>query len=104
MTKNDLILVEIAYALPSRQQIIKLQVPAETTAFEAVNKSGIVAQFPDINLEKVQMGIYGKMLGAKGLKKPKEYVLKNMDRVEIYRPLTIDPKEIRRRRAKKSCD
>jgi len=48
------------------------------------------------------MGIFGKRFGTKGLKSPKEYVLKNMDRVEIYRPLILDPKEIRRFRAKSS--
>ena len=49
------------------------------------------------------MGIFGKTLGTKGLKPPKEQVLNSMDRVEVYRPLIIDPKEIRRRRAEKAA-
>ena len=103
MAKKELIPVEVAYALPSRQQIIELQVPSGTTAFEAVKKSGITAQFPEIDIENAKMGIFGKTLGTKGLKPPKDQVLERMDRVEIYRPLIIDPKEIRRRRAEKAA-
>lgn len=99
--KGD-IFVEVAYALPERQQIIELQVPLGTTAFNAVKNSGIVNEFSDIDIENAKMGIFGKRFGTKGLKSPKEYVLKNMDRVEIYRPLILDPKEIRRFRAKSS--
>jgi uncharacterized protein len=102
MVKKELIQVEVAYALPVKQQIIELQVPSGTTAFEAVKQSGIVAQFPEIDIENVKMGIFGKALGTKGLKPPKNQVLERMDRVEIYRPLIIDPKEIRRRRAEKA--
>ena len=102
MTDAELITVEVAYALPHRQQLIELQVPQGTTAFEAVQQSGIVGQFPEIDLESVKMGIFGQALGTKGLKLPKEHVLEMKDRVEIYRPLIVDPKEVRKRRAEKA--
>jgi uncharacterized protein len=102
MTDAELITVEVAYALPDRQQLIELQVPLGTTAFEAVQLSGIVAQFPEIDLESAKMGIFGQALGTKGLKLPKEHVLAMKDRVEIYSPLIIDPKEVRKRRAEKA--
>lgn len=99
---GELITVEVAYALPKRQQLTELKVPRGTTAFEAAQQSGIVEQFPEIDLESVKMGIFGQALGTKGLKAPKEHVLETMDRVEIYRPLIIDPKEVRKRRAEKA--
>ncbi|MFT6300209.1 MAG: putative ubiquitin-RnfH superfamily antitoxin RatB of RatAB toxin-antitoxin module [Saprospiraceae bacterium] len=103
MSNEKLISVEVAYALPERQQIIELQVPVGTTAFDAVKQSGIVEKFPEIDIDNVKMGIFGKTLGTKGLKLPKEQVLNSMDRVEVYRALIIDPKEIRRRRAEKAA-
>lgn len=102
MKDIDLITVEVAYALPHRQQLLALKVAPGTTAYEAVRQSGIVQQFPEIDLETVKMGIFGQALGTKGLNPPKEYLLDAGDRVEIYRPLTIDPKEIRKRRAAKA--
>lgn len=102
MTDAELITVEVAYALPHRQQLIELQVLQGTTAFEAVQQSGIVEQFPEIDLESAKMGIFGQALGTKGLKLPKEHVLAMKDRVEIYRPLIVDPKEVRKRRAEKA--
>ncbi|MAD57517.1 MAG: RnfH family protein [Porticoccus sp.] len=100
MTLKSYIFVEIAYALPKRQKIVELQVPAGTTAFDAVKTSGIVDEFPEIDIENAKMGIFGKLLGTRDSESPKERVLKNMDRVEIYRPLILDPKEIRKVRAK----
>ena len=99
---SELIIVEVAYALPNRQQLTELKVPRGTTAFEAVQQSGIVEQFPEIDLENAKMGIFGQALGTKGLKPPKEHVLEPRDRVEIYRPLIVDPKEVRKRRAEKA--
>jgi putative ubiquitin-RnfH superfamily antitoxin RatB of RatAB toxin-antitoxin module len=101
MTDVEFITVEVAYALPHRQQLLTLDVPLGTTAFGAVQLSGIVEQFPDIDLENAKMGIFGQALGTKGLALPKEYVLGEKDRVEIYRPLIIDPKEVRKQRAEK---
>jgi len=86
--------VEVAYALPNKQQIIALQVPENCTIFDAAERSGIVEKFPEINLSSAKMGIFGK-----AIPKPKEAIIKNGDRVEIYRPLIADPKEVRKQRA-----
>lgn len=84
--------VEVAYALPQRQLIIKLSVPEGTTAEEAVLKSGIVQKFPEINIAENKLGIFGKLT-------KNDHVLRQLDRVEIYRPLIADPKGARRARA-----
>lgn len=86
------ILVEVAYALPDDQLIIQLRVPEGTTAEEAVLKSGIIEKFPDIDLAKNKLGIFGKLTKS-------STALRERDRVEIYRPLIADPKEVRRQRA-----
>lgn len=91
--------VEVAYALPQRQRIIELHVKSGCTAWEAVQQSGITLEFPDIDLETADMGIFSKPLDGKLLPLPKDYRLKAKDRVEIYRPLLIDPKAARLARA-----
>ena len=89
---NNEILVEVAYALPKQQLILELMVPEGTTAEQAVQKSGILAKFPEIDLAQNKLGIFGKLVKA-------DTVLREKDRVEIYRPLIADPKEVRRQRA-----
>ena len=89
---NNEILVEVAYALPKQQLILELMVPEGTTAEQAVLHSGIISKFPEIDLAKNKLGIFGKLI--KG-----DTVLRDRDRVEIYRPLIADPKEVRRQRA-----
>lgn len=86
--------IEIAYALPEIQQLIELQVAAGTTAREAIENSGILQRFPEIDLSRHEIGIFGKVVKL-------DHVLSPGDRVEIYRPLIVDPKEARRRRAGK---
>ncbi|WP_152205288.1 RnfH family protein [Marinobacter changyiensis] len=88
--------VEVAYAKPDKQQILKVDVPEGTTAFKAAMLSGIDAVFPEIDLETVDMGIFGKVIKA-----PKSHQLRDGDRVELYRPLRIDPKQARLNRARK---
>ncbi len=88
--------VEVAYARPDKQEIIPVQVPDGTTAVEAVKLSGIAAIFPEIDADSIDMGIFGKVI-----KKPAEHELRDGDRVELYRPLQIDPKQARLNRAKK---
>ncbi len=88
------IFVEVAYALPEEQVLLGLDVPEGTTAEQAVKLSGILQRFPDIELGKNKMGIFGKVCKA-------DEVLREKDRVEIYRPLIADPKESRRKRAEK---
>ena len=58
--------------------------------------------FPEIDVASCQMGIFSQVLGTKGLPEPKDYQLQERDRVEIYRPLIVDPKEVRRRRAEEA--
>ena len=102
MSDIETISVEVAYALADHQKIIELLVEAGTTALQAAQESGMDKVFPEIDYATAKMGIFGQALGTKGLKKAHEHVLQAGDRVEIYRPLTADPKEVRRRRAEKA--
>jgi len=86
--------VEVAHALPERQKIIALEVEEGCTVYEAAERSGIQQQFPGLDLATSRMGVFGKVVA-----KPRETVLAEGDRVEIYRPLLIDPKQVRRQRA-----
>ena len=99
MTDDKMITVEVAYALPEKQSLIKLSVPEGTTALAAVEKSGVLASYPDIDTNTDKMGLFSQVFGTKGLDEPATYLLQDRDRVEIYRPLIADPKEVRRRRA-----
>jgi putative ubiquitin-RnfH superfamily antitoxin RatB of RatAB toxin-antitoxin module len=96
---TDLITVEVAYALPQKQLLKTLSVAPGTTALEAVKMSGILESFPEIDANSDNIGVFSQVLGTKGLSEPAQYQLQSMDRVEIYRPLIADPKEVRRRRA-----
>ncbi len=89
---DDPITVEVAYARPDEQRIIELQVPPGTTVAEAIERSGIIERFPEIDLAKNKVGIFGKLAKL-------DKVLQPGDRVEIYRPLIADPKEARKKRA-----
>jgi uncharacterized protein len=86
------ITVEVAYALPHRQLIIPLQVSPDSTAEQAIQASGILTKFPEIDLKQNQIGIFGKLTKL-------DSTLRHMDRIEIYRPLIADPKEVRKQRA-----
>jgi putative ubiquitin-RnfH superfamily antitoxin RatB of RatAB toxin-antitoxin module len=102
MEKNERISVEVAYALPQNQRLIEVQVNVGATALDAVLLSGIAGEFPEIDPATANMGIFSKALDGKTLPLPQDYRLKARDRVEIYRPLTIDPKEARLARAQKA--
>ncbi|HKK56914.1 RnfH family protein [Marinobacter sp.] len=91
-----MIRVEVAFARPDKQKIIALNVEQGTTAVDAVRRSGIVTVFPEIDPDTNNMGIFGK-----AIKNPASHELRDGDRVEIYRPLRIDPKQARLNRAKK---
>lgn len=101
MTDRKTITVEVAYALPHKQKILTVLVEPGTTALEAAKRSGIQEHFPELELDQAPMGIFGQTLGTKGLAPADQHPLQPGDRVEIYRPLTADPKEARRRRAEK---
>tara|TARA_Y100001001_G_scaffold29049_1_gene24246 strand:+ start:542 stop:820 length:279 start_codon:yes stop_codon:yes gene_type:complete len=90
--------VEVAYARPDKQQIVPVKVPEGATALEAVKLSGIVDIFPEIEPDTIDMGVFGKVI-----KDPASHELREGDRVELYRPLKIDPKQARLNRAKKKA-
>ena len=90
----DEILVEVAYALPEEQVIISIKVPIKFNVKQAIEKSGIQKKFPSIDLSKNKVGIFGK-------KTTLDHPLNDRERIEIYRPLILDPKEMRRKRAAK---
>lgn len=89
---SDKINIEVVYALANEQTLLRQQLPAGTTAAEAVKACGILEKHPEIDLTTSKLGVFGK------LTKP-DAVLRDKDRVEIYRPLIADPKEVRRKRA-----
>ncbi|MDD7804348.1 MAG: RnfH family protein [Endozoicomonas sp. (ex Botrylloides leachii)] len=94
---EPMITVEVAYAKAYEQKIVSFQVIEGTTVYETAKLSGITAFFPEIDLDSVKLGIFGKVV-----LKPKAQAIKAGDRVEIYRPLIADPKEVRKRRAEKA--
>ena len=97
MANEEMITVEVAYALPDKQMIIPVKVMAGACAYDAAIKSGITDHFEGIDINKDKMGLFGK-----AIKDPKVEVLKAGDRVEIYRPLLVDPKASRVKRAEKA--
>ena len=97
VTDIEPISVEVAYALPNKQKLIELLVKPGTTALQAAEQSGIAAYFPELDLTSASMGIFGQTLGVKGSLPPESYELHAGERVEIYRALISDPKEVRKR-------
>jgi putative ubiquitin-RnfH superfamily antitoxin RatB of RatAB toxin-antitoxin module len=89
---NAEIEIEVVYALPHRQEIARLRLPAGSSVRQAIEASGLLQKYPEIDLAKNKLGIYAK------LAKP-DAALRDQDRVEIYRPLIADPKEVRKQRA-----
>ena len=87
-----LISVEVVYPLPQKQEIFVVKLPLGATVREAIESSGVLAKYPEIDLAKSKLGVFAK------LAKP-DSVLRDRDRVEIYRPLIADPKEVRKQRA-----
>ena len=88
----ELITVDIVYARRDVQELMSLKLPTGVTVKEAVERSGLLAKFPEIDLTKNKLGVFAKLV------KP-DTVLRDRDRVEIYRPLIADPKEVRKQRA-----
>lgn len=93
MSEVATIRVEVAFALPERQMILALDAPPGTTAREAARLSGIADHFPELAIDEgTRLGIFGQVIAP-------SQVLQAGDRVEIYRPLIADPKEVRKARA-----
>ncbi len=97
MVESKKLMVEVAYAKPDVQVIIPLQVKPGTQLIEAIRLSGILEQFPEIDLDNSKVGIFSKISSP-------DTVLREKDRVEIYRSLIADPKESRRKRADKKAE
>lgn len=93
MGLSNKIKVEVAYARPDRQCIIEVEVTEDSTIQQVIEQSGMVNEFPEIDLGKAKVGIFSKQ-------KQLTDTVREGDRVEIYRPLIIDPKEARRAKAK----
>ena len=91
--RERIVEIEVTYALPDNQIMLRMSVPVGTTAQQAVELSGILGIFPEISLLQNKLGIFGKLV------KPGA-IVRNHDRVEIYRSLMVDPEENRRRRAR----
>ncbi len=95
---ESLLNIEVVYAAVDRQRLVSVQVPAGCTLREAVERSGIATQFPEADLLACPMGIFGKAVAD-----PATRLVEEGDRIELYRPLIADPKEVRRLRAAKAA-
>ena len=93
MSGSNFIPIEVSYALPKEQLIIALEVSADATVSQAIEESRVVERYPEIDLAINKVGIFGKLAKL-------DDSLHAGDRIEIYRPLIADPKEVRRQRAK----
>ncbi len=94
MEQNEKITVELIYIEPNSQNNLKVDLAKGSNIEQAINHSGILERFPEIDLQVNKVGLFSKI-------KKLDTVLNSGDRIEIYRPLLADPKEARRQRAKK---
>ncbi|MNF49346.1 Persistence and stress-resistance antitoxin PasI [compost metagenome] len=90
--------VEVVFAALDRQLLVKVAVPASATLREAVRLSGMAERFPEWNLDECPLGIFGRVVAE-----PQARVVQAGDRIELYRPLLADPKEVRKLRAAKAA-
>ena len=98
-TSGATVAIEVACALSERQLVVALEVPVGTTALQVVALAGIAAAFPEVAIDPGRIGVWGRLLGTRGLPPAARYPVRAGDRVEVYRPLLADPKAARRRRA-----
>jgi len=84
--------IEVVYATPGRQALIRVEAPKGCTVAEAIDLSGIQGEFPDMVIDPGAVGVFSQKVSL-------DHVLRPGDRVEIYRPLLADPKEMRKQRA-----
>ncbi|PPC92362.1 MAG: RnfH family protein [Methylobacter sp.] len=83
--------VGVCYAEYDRQLWVRLEVPDDSTVEQAISISGLLKKYPEINLETQKVGIFGKIASM-------DTPLKEGDRIEIYRPITADPKQVKKRK------
>lgn len=91
----DQLMVEVAFALPTKQTILTISVAADATVEQIIVLSGILQQYPEIDLSQQKVGVWSRTVKLTD-------TVKEGDRIEIYRPLIADPKDLRRRRAEKA--
>lgn len=89
--------IEVVFALPDKQTLLEVVIEEGTTVEQAIQKSGMLKRYPEIDLAKNKVGIWNRTCKLSEL-------LRDGDRIEIYRPLIADPKEVRRRRAEKAVE
>lgn len=94
MTNTDMLVIGVAYATLAKKLWLRVEVPQGATVLDAVKASGILEEYTDIDLETQKVGIFGRFV-------PIEEPLKTGDRVEIYRPITADPQQVKRKKVKK---
>ena len=92
MVNNQKINVSVVFALPDEQEIVSLTIPADSTVKHAIEVSGLLQKYKQIDLSKNTVGIYGKIVKL-------EQLLNEQDRIEIYRSLITEPMQARRKRA-----
>jgi len=92
MVREENIRVTVAYALSKHQELVAVKLPENSTVEQAIIESGILQKYCEIDITKNAVGIYGKVV-------QNTQILHDQDRIEIYRPLTIDPMHARRKRA-----
>lgn len=92
MSMPETVTVEIAYALPERQTLLQVSLAEGASVEDAIRASGVLEAFPEIDLGRNKVGIFSKLAKL-------DEKVRDKDRVEIYRPLIADPKEVRRKRA-----
>ena len=92
MATTERLTIEVVYALPELQTLLTVTLPAGSTVAQAIEQSGVLARHPELDLSQHKVGVFAKVASL-------ETLLRDHDRVEIYRPLLADPKEVRRRRA-----
>lgn len=92
---TDMINVEVAFALPTRQTIVEVAIHSQASVKEVIEASRITDLYPEIDLDKNKVGIWSRVVKMKD-------TVTDGDRIEIYRPLIADPKEVRKRRAEKA--
>ena len=93
---QQIIQVEVVLAMPTRQTLVSLELAADSTVADAISKSKLPESFEDFDLNLETVGIFGRKVSA-------DQVLRDGDRVELYRALIADPKEVRRQRALKQA-
>jgi len=93
--ESDMIHVEVVYALPNEQRVFTLVVNKAMTVEEIIEQSGVIEQYPEIDLKQNKVGVFSRNVKL-------DATVRDKDRIEIYRPLLADPKEIRRKRAEQA--